>query len=184
MNVKPRTMKPLYLILLAVLMLQPAVPAAQTRCVDDQRERKTASQKCVDFYTGCRKIGLRVYLDMGEDSGLGLTDKAIQATVESRLRSARIYDPGVKFPSLYAAAGGSRRLFVVRLAFDKYVFDPLSGEKGIVQTWQDGRFEQSTDRILLLLSELTDQFLVEFLRVNEKACARRDKKAPRTETRR
>lgn len=107
--------------------------------------------------------------------------KKIIAAVESRLRSARIYDPAVLKPILRVRADlyikGLGKFEVISI-FEKSLFDSLSGEKQLRPVWVSAgsRTYGDRDELLHRLSQQTDEFLLEFLRVNEKACALRDKK--------
>ena len=192
MNVKPRTMKPLCLILLVVLAFPPEVSSAQSPCVDEgitnQRKRRVASEKCFKFYTACQKIGLRISVRSSHNPKrlpeVDRIKRGVLAAVESRLRSAQIYDPAVLQPILYvpihvfrydSGAFGS----VITFYFEKLLFDSLSGENRMVEVWTTGSAARNKDGMLSKISQLTDQFLVEFLRVNEKACALRDKEGYR-----
>lgn len=179
-------MKKLCLVILAMLAFPPSVSAARSPCVDEQRVIQAASEKCFTFYTACREIGLKLYVDprlfrrqLNDAIDHPIKRKA-EAALESRLRSARIYGPDVRQPILNVRINVFRnnRGGAISMSFWKSVFDPLSRVRRMRVTWMKYEGVRRTDEILPRLSELTDEFLLEFLRVNEKACARRDKRTP------
>ena len=114
--------------------------------------------------------------DLSSDAAeIGLTKQSIQVAVESRLRSARIYDldsPDWLYiqVTVYAAA------FSMELQFKKRVQDIDSGITGSATTWDagaTGTHGRDAGYIRTQISEYMDLFLVEFLRVNEEACEQR-----------
>ncbi|MCY4127617.1 MAG: hypothetical protein OXG15_00085 [Gammaproteobacteria bacterium] len=108
---------------------------------------------------------------------IGLADKSIQNAVESRMRSARLYSN--KPPSktyLYVNINVVGGAFNAKLSFRKPVNDPFTGELGTATTWTravTGTHGNSSGFILSSLSELIDEFLVDFLRVNDEECRKR-----------
>ena len=113
-------------------------------------------------------------LDTGATK-IGLTKGSIQAAVESRMRSARLYNPdGLHY--LYVNVHVVGGAFSSRLKLKKYVLDYASDESYTAVTWENavtGTHGRDSSYILSSISEQMDQFLVEFLRVNEEACAKR-----------
>ena len=64
----------------------------------------------------------------------------------------------------------------VELEYNKWVFDPLSGEEAYAATWDTGgtgTHAGNSGFILSTVSGQPDKFLVEYLRVNEAACGKR-----------
>ena len=107
---------------------------------------------------------------------IGLTKEAIQAAVESRLRSARLYKSGPLKPHIYVSVNVLRKAFSISLEFKKPLYDRFSDETLDAPTWQKGvvgTHGGSKGYILSTISEYMDRFLVEFLRVNEDACEKR-----------
>ena len=68
---------------------------------------------------------------------IGLTEESIQAAVESRLRSARLYDADAS-PYLYVNVNVVGRAFSARLEYNKTVYDQISTERGLATTWKIG----------------------------------------------
>ena len=113
---------------------------------------------------------------------IGLTHEAITTTVRSRLRAARLYGGSEITPGPYGITpalhvhvttvpGGVG--FSVAFKFNKQVSDPISGQTNLATTWDKGAAGQSMDvgYILSWVSRLTDEFIDEYLRVNEPACS-------------
>ena len=130
------------------------------------------------LWTECKPVWLFVGLT-DEDDEIGLTEKAIETAVRSRLRSARVY---TRYP-WHAAGGLSISVIVVGRAFsigvqlDKPVEDKASGVEFEAITWQrrsagtHGR--AGSTFILGGIAQHVDEFIDEYLRVNEAACAKR-----------
>ena len=108
-----------------------------------------------------------------------LTNKA-ETVVRRRFRTARIYDePGLhpvilaEIRSLWHTESVHVLLYGVELKFQKYVTDDVSGENWIATVWERSDFGMHDDPeayVLKKLSEFTDEFIEEYLRVNADAC--------------
>ena len=114
--------------------------------------------------------------DLGADAKeIGLTKESIQAAVESRLRAARLYN-SKKIQYLYVSVSVDGPVHIIVFEYNKNVLDNLSQESFPAATWQAataGEHGHTPAVILSIISRHMDQFLVEYLRVNEKACAKR-----------
>ena len=94
---------------------------------------------------------------------------------ESRLRAARLHSPESE-QRLYISIAVLDNAFSVSVRYIKDVYDPLSGLRYLAATWDTGGIGThggDSGYILSYLYRKFDQFLVEFLRVNEKACETR-----------
>ena len=131
-----------------------------------------------DFALGneCKPVALLVELLPTGAAEMGLKRETIVTMVRSRLRAARLYTRESE-PYLYVNvnAGSQRAAFGVRLMFMKVLSDPISGTKNFAATWDKGMVGQAleADYILSTISLLMDQFIDEYLRVNEEACRRK-----------
>ena len=132
------------------------------------------------LFTSCKPIGL-VVEDLPQDAiQIGLTKNSIETLVRSRLRAARIYDPdageSALGPYLYVNVNVVGPAFNAGLELRKKVSDPLSGWSFHAPTWEQGgagtHGRASSQFILGALSQYTDEFIDEYLRVNEKACGK------------
>ena len=112
----------------------------------------------------------------GRPSGaleIGLTIESIQAAIESRVRSARIYTSDRSaLAYLYVNVNVVGRAFSWSLVFNKWVYDFAPKSEQAARTWQiggTGTHGNDGGYIMSALSSAMDQFLVEHLRVNESA---------------
>ena len=129
------------------------------------------------LWNGCAPIKLDVRLS-GEAADIGLTEEHIQTLAESRLRVARLYDAAV-LPFLYVRVSvlvsENRRggTFSIDVTFNKYLRDGVSDRDGYAATWDTGGHGThggDADFILQGVSGYLDEFILEYLRVNETAC--------------
>lgn len=179
-------MKLLCLLISLMLALSPAMSQAESS-KGNKKEQEIPS--CVDktiprllridsdikgfrLYTQCRGMEIAVGVQQSKSSKFDLTKKAIRNTVESRLRSARLYDAEAdQFIEVYVNTVGNA--FSTSLQFKKYLNDDSSGTSWWAVTWENGytgTHSNDSGFILSGISTLMDGFLVEYLRVNEKAC--------------
>ena len=130
------------------------------------------------LFADCAPMRLVVDLLDADATETGLTENAIRNAAESRLRSARLYDPQgqqVLYIGVEAEGAGYLAAVTLHLHYNKVLHDALSGERGHAPTWMDGTigaFLGDTGEVVSQLSLLLDRFLVEYLRVNEEACSR------------
>ena len=126
------------------------------------------------LFTHCAAV--KLVIDMSSrDTKISLTKESVQTAVESRLRSARIYTseaPDYFFFYVNIAVVGNA--FGVDVKLHKKVFDSASQNWAYAPTWWTGSTgvhgNQNANFILSSLSQQVDEFLVEYLRVNEEAC--------------
>lgn len=104
---------------------------------------------------------------------MGLTQRDIITTVRSRLRAARLYQIRIG-PYLYVRVNVVGAAFSARVAFNKVLFDPISGLNFPSPTWQRSVTGEGRDADLILswIARSTDRFIDEYLRVNAPACPR------------
>ena len=153
-------------LLLSALALPFSASGAAGEITDFKRFR---------LFADCRPMRLVVEDLPGGVLKIGLTKEAIRAAVESRLRSARLYDSRASH-YLYVNVNVAGRAFSISLEFNKRVRDILSGDTGRAATWNrgsTGTHGGNANYIVSSVSRHMDKFLVEFLRVNEKACGKR-----------
>lgn len=127
------------------------------------------------LFNNCEPVDLLVEDLSFHATGIGLTERTIQNAVESRLRSARLYNSLPRFDDayLYVNVHVLSRSFSIRLSYHKTVIDEASGLRNSASTWGrgiTGAHGGNASFILSGVSELMDEFLVEYLRVNEEAC--------------
>ena len=133
------------------------------------------SQDRFELFNYCYPMSLVVEGLPSGAAEINLTDESIQAALESRLRSARLYDSeGIDW--LYIGVNVVGAAFSIELKFFKRVHDVDSDETGSAATWDiasTGTHGGDAGYILSSISMYMDRFLVEFLRVNEEACEQR-----------
>jgi len=152
-----------FLALVVVLVL--GVAAAQS---PEQRLER------FELFNDCEPMYLLVERLPADAAGIGLSEQRVQAAVESRLRSARLYD-SFRFANTYlyirvAVVGGA---FHISFEFNQRVRTLDSGLTGTATTWRSGitgTHGRDAGYIMSAVSELMDFFLSEYLRVNEEAC--------------
>ena len=134
--------------------------------------RECDSFECFQLYTACHPINLVVGNLSSDAEDIGLQKQAVINAAESRLRSARIYDPSV-WEYLYVHIHIVSGAFHIVLHFNKALTDHWTSQTQLATTWKDGSTGThggDSQYILGALSEHLDTFLVDFLRVNEPAC--------------
>ena len=129
------------------------------------------------------KIGLMVE-NLDEDAEeISLTKESIEITVRSRLRSAKIYD-ALSGPYLYVRVHVVGAAVNVQIDFIQSVTKPpiidLETEQEVypqttfsTPTWDTastGTHGYDAGNILEFIAQHTDEFIDEYLRVNEKVC--------------
>lgn len=135
----------------------------------DQRDR-------FQLFNECKPVHVRIVLDEDATS-IGLDKDSLKASMESRLRSAKLYgmSPDLIFlvPALVLQVDVSSRAFVVGLEYFKAVCHDATGECGPAPTWSTASFGTHGDDggyIRSSVAERIDQFIAEYLRVNEEVC--------------
>ena len=159
----------IWLVLLAILAASQA-----DRALAQEVPESFQRFKRFQLFNDCKPFRLIVESLHSDATEIGLTEASIQAAVESRLRSARLYDSGTGGPFLYVsvnvAPGGA---YSRSLEYNKLVYDPASDVTGMATTWDSastGAHGGDSGHILSVISASMDHFIVEYLRVNESAC--------------
>ncbi len=149
-------------LVLLVIFVSPAGGAAAQEVSAFDRFR---------LFNECRPMRLIVEGLPAAAAEIDLTEAAIQAAVESRLRSARLYDADAR-PYLYVNVNVVGRAFSIGLEYLKFLYDQVTDETNFATTWDSGAAGTSGSATFILssLARHMDRFLVEYLRVNESAC--------------
>ena len=134
------------------------------------------------LWNECAPIELLVEGLSDDAADIDLTRERIQTLVESRLRVARLYDGAALLlftPYLYVRVNVvvsedlSFGAFNIAVFFHKILRDVVSDWNWFAVTWFTGAVGAHTgdaDFILQAVSGQVDQFILEYLRVNETAC--------------
>ena len=155
--------------LVVVLMLSFLAPRAAGDTIEEEVDR-------FELFSDCNPMSFLVERLPPDSSKIGLAHEALQAAVESRLRSAHLYHSERSTPYLYVNVNVIGDAFNVALRYNKLVHDRLSGISNAAGTWWTsvtGTHGGDAGYILSSVSQRMDRFLVEFLRVNEAACEKR-----------
>ena len=140
------------------------------------------------LWVACRPIWLSVEPLPDDAVKIGLTKEAIATAIRSRLRAARLYGGNIDSisPSQDVNAMLSMQInvassnvtrgggFAIIISLYKFVVDPLT-TRGPAATWTDGMTGLHSGNggfILSAVSQLTDSFIDEYLRINDPACSR------------
>ena len=140
-----------------------------------------------ELWTDCKPLSPMILVVDNREGVPKLTWESVQSAVESRLRSARLYsnldnamgdDPTSVLLQIYVNTIGdgysdNRRVFFFNIGLSKRLLDLETGIRDLMQTYQT-RFEGIGTRedIRFKLAEYIDEFLAEYLRVNEAACGK------------
>lgn len=169
------------LSLAALMLLVPPVIGQDTANKNAQFEAEiTAEEKerfeRFDLFNSCKPV----YLWIGElpDSAtaIGLTEEALQAAAESRLRIAQLYTEDASksdYALLSVAVAMGSLIFDTTVSYKKALTDAF-GVTGLATTWNSRTMitfhEGKPSLIVSDLSQHLDKFLAAYLRVNEEAC--------------
>lgn len=127
-----------------------------------------------ELYNGCRPMGLVVEEITDRAREIRLTEGAIRRAAESRLRAARLFDAGSLHSWMYVDAHVVGAAFSVSVRYHKRTADSF-GMIGWPATWHSGitgTHGADAGFIVSQLSLLLDEFLADYLRVNEEDCGR------------
>ena len=168
------------LIAVAVLAgIQPGLALAQEDELDALFACSEAEDmKSFELCNVCRPVPLLIESLDRAATDIGLTKDRLRITAESRLRAARLYtDSGEESNGavLYINVGVLGPAVSLQVQYHKRLLDPVTVEINIAPTWRNsvlGTHSGDPGFIIQALSEEVDEFLVEYLRVNEKHCLR------------
>ena len=146
-----------------------------------------SSDEAFELWNDCQPIAFSVHLQgKTEASKIGLTRESIETAVRSRLRGARIFrnNPDLRSQPLTLERNGFLQVSValttaslgMSMRFEKVMTDEASGHDGWTPTgWRRGLIGGHADDGYCVLSGIasaTDEFIDDYLRVNESACSR------------
>ena len=124
----------------------------------------------------CSPMELVVEVLRDDAKVIGLTRERLQVTAESRLRAARLYTkhpPGMTGALLYVSVNVVGPAVNLKVEYHKPLFDPVSAVARPTMTWRvaaTGTHSGRAGSIVQFLSQNLDEFLADYLRVNEKYC--------------
>ena len=126
------------------------------------------------LFNRCRPVALSVVVTGWTEQahGMGLTEERLRVIAESRLRSARLYTARAH-SVLFIEVSVVNHAFTTEAAFIKRLFDPVSNQHGLAKTWWEGKTGTHGGNVTVILQSLSeeiDQFILDYLRVNETHC--------------
>ena len=134
-------------------------------------------QDLFNLFTRCAELSIIIETLPEDAKDMGLTETELEVAVRSRLRAARIYDADAVYPpspSLYLNVNYVGSAFHIKLMLSKRLNDPVSNLSGRAGTWFAGTtgVSRRADFIISSVSRLMDEFIDEYLSINEEACGR------------
>ena len=141
-------------------------------CVDP--DDPSTERGCFRLWSACQPTNLIVEGLTEDAEEIGLTRERIQTAAESRLRAARLYDAEAADHYLYVNVNVVGRAYSIGVGYRKWLHDEALDIGGMAETWNTGSAGThggGASFILQDVSEHMDRFVVEYLRVNEPACA-------------
>lgn len=155
-------------IALAAIWLCCAPVAAQGQTVLDRFE----------LFNECRPSQIVVESLSADAKNIGLTKERLRLAAESRLRAARLYTDSREAASgayLYVRVTVVGVAYAIEVNYKKRVFDLAGDVGGLATTWEVGSTGTHGNAlgsafIMQYVSEHLDQFLANYLKVNEPAC--------------
>ncbi|MYA33279.1 MAG: hypothetical protein F4164_06370 [Gemmatimonadales bacterium] len=132
------------------------------------------------LFTDCASLWFMPTVSDPDDE-LGLSLDRVRTLVRSRLRAAGIYqdaDPEHATASriLWVRVTVIGRAWKIRMHISTFFPDPLTDRQLVLEIWSHENFGThggDPGFVLGLLSEGVDEFIDEYLRVNEEACSQR-----------
>ncbi len=126
------------------------------------------------LWNGCKPVTLLVQVH----EAIPATKDSIEVAVRSRLRAARLYTENIDeaaWSTLSVAVDGvdqATYAFSIRFIYQKLMRDRTTGIEDLATAWGAGAIgtAQTQTFIMAAISQFTDQFIDEYLRVNADAC--------------
>ena len=134
----------------------------------------TAQSERFQLFNNCKPLELVIETLSADELGVGLTQEGIKSRAVSSLRSAHLYDPDLT-PSgafLYVQVSVLGRGYVVTTELNKLVVDSATISRGFAATWDRKTIGTGAraDTILGVVDEHLNDFIGQYLRVNQEAC--------------
>ena len=160
---EPHVMRHHVSLYLAAALLFTATSASSTDVSDYDRFR---------LWNDCRPMDLLVEDPGDEATAIDLTREAIVIAVRSRLRAARLYREAA-WSYLYFNVNVVSSVIHIWVEYNKEVVDRATMLENTATTWgvgSTGTHSRNPNFILSSVSQHTDKFIDEYLRVNADAC--------------
>ncbi len=115
----------------------------------------------------------RIFSKKDDENDIDLTREAIEFAVRNRLQGAHLYTDEPGFPHLFVSVDVVGLAFGIDIGLKKLVSDFYSKDAWFVATWSTGTtgiHGWEGNYILQFVSQYTDSFIDEYLRVNADSC--------------
>ncbi len=138
-----------------------------------------AELELFELFTDCRPVYLTVFVQVDAPEVSGLTEERVKSVAESRLRAARLYESNPELLSdiglLHVAVWVQEqsRVSTSKVEFLKPFTDQFTSQYRHTGTWESARAgiaDSNGSLVMQAVSEMVDEFINEYLRVNESAC--------------
>ena len=163
-----------FVYLLLALLATPSAAQDQTEEAQDEAECVAEAIECFNLFNHCEPMDFLVFRDQND---IGLTRERIATTIQSRLRAARLYDESAPYALIVRVAVlddlDDSSVFRVDIEYDKILLDEDTGNSFSTLTWSSGGYGTHAGNagvVLQAISERMDEFINEYLRINEPAC--------------
>ena len=125
-----------------------------------------------DLFHNCKPVGLGIGLSK-KDTTIDISEEDIGIAVRSRLRSAGLYnEQELEAPNLFVTVYILESASYIEFALIQILGNPITNERGAAVTWSNDTILTNADDsyILQKVSQGTDRFIDEYLRVNVESC--------------
>lgn len=159
------------LVVTAIASTSPVPMAAQDADFDWSN---SWNLELFELFTNCESMNLFVEVKNDGENLAGLTEESVGRAVRSRLRSARLLSESGVSNALFVSVRVVGAAFDVGVGFRKVLFDPVTEQYFRTLTFRTGGFGthgRNGTYVLSVVQQGMDEFLDEYLRVNETACS-------------
>ena len=161
-------------VLASLMLLVPALFGIETSFAEEKQMSQDEMVQRFRLFMNCQPVNLLVEGLDKSTSRIGLTERNIIAAAESRLRSARIYTDDKLSPKLYINVQVRESVYSLTIKLSKRLHDPISGLSTHATSWESSGLGTHSrggrETIMSRVAMEVDEFIVQYQRVNEKAC--------------
>ena len=131
------------------------------------------------LFADCQPVYLTVFVQVDAPDVSGLTEDRVRTVAESRLRAARLHESDIGLLQdiglLHVAVWVQEktRVSTSKVEFLKPVTDQYTSQFRHTGTWESARAgiaDTNGSMVMQAVSEMMDEFINDYLRVNEPAC--------------
>ena len=141
-------------------------------CVVSYAHAEVSMRDIFLLRNGCVGVNLEVSYAKEGAAHLRLEKDSIETTARSRLRGARIFNSDT-YTHFFVSVHIADSSFFIEVSMNKFLSDDDNNVRLLATAWNRYSFGvHGNDRqgLLGIIGELTDEFIDEYLRVNEEVC--------------